>query len=105
MEEAQWRISHNEAPSDQAETMLLRSDRVTAMRQESAQRKAMEMPLMDGPGGQFLLRTAAEPRPTAYIPDDIGIPKPYGNLAPFKPTEPGANMRHIKPPQVKPIEI
>ena len=31
--------------------------------------------------------TTAEPRPNAYIPDDIGIPKPYGALAPFKPTE------------------
>jgi uncharacterized coiled-coil protein SlyX len=105
IEEATWRIAHNEPPSEQAETMLLRSDRVAAMRQESATRKAMELPLSDGPGGQFLLRTAAEPRPTAYIPDDIGIPKPYGNLAPFKPTEPGSTMRHIKPPQIKPIEI
>lgn len=26
-----------------------------------------------------ITRTTAEPRPNAYIPDDIGIPKPYGN--------------------------
>lgn len=25
-----------------------------------------------------ITRTTAEPRPNAYIPDDIGIPKPYG---------------------------
>ena len=28
-----------------------------------------------------ITRTTAEPRPNAYIPDDIGIPKPYGNCA------------------------
>jgi hypothetical protein len=50
-------------------------------------------------------KTAAEPRPTAYIPDELGIPKPYGSSAPFKPAEPGATMRHIKVPQAKSIEI
>ena len=50
-------------------------------------------------------KTTAEPRPTAYIPDDMGIPKPYGNLAPFKPTEAGSSMRHIKPVVPKAIEI
>ena len=40
------------------------------------------------------------------MPDDnIGIPKPYGNHAPFKPTVPGTNMRHIRKPQPKKIEI
>ena len=43
-----------------------------------------------------LTHTTAEPRPNAYIPDDIGIPKPYGALAPFKPTELGSTMRHIR---------
>ena len=47
----------------------------------------------------------AEPRPNAYIPDDIGIPKPYGALAPFKPTECGATMRHIRRPQPREIEL
>ena len=49
--------------------------------------------------------TTAEPRPNAYIPDDIGIPKPYGGLAPFKPTELGATMRHIRKPQPREIEL
>lgn len=36
----------------------------------------------------YALRTTAEPRPTAYLPDTgIEIPMPYGNMAPFKPTE------------------
>lgn len=52
--------------------------------------------------------TTAEQRPNAYIPEDenvLPIPRPYGALAPFKPTEPGSNMRHIRKPTITPIEI
>ncbi|XP_072211174.1 coiled-coil domain-containing protein 146 [Excalfactoria chinensis] len=52
--------------------------------------------------------TTAEPRPTAYVPDDeysLPVPRPYGALAPFKPSEPGSNMRHFRKPIIKPIEI
>uniref|UniRef100_H2Z879 Coiled-coil domain containing 146 n=1 Tax=Ciona savignyi TaxID=51511 RepID=H2Z879_CIOSA len=52
--------------------------------------------------------TTAEPRPNAYIPEDdsgLPIPRPYGSLAPFKPTEPGSSMRHIRKPVLRPIEI
>merc|ERR1719240_312499 len=52
-----------------------------------------------------LTHTTAEPRPNAYIPDDLGIPRPYGALAPFKPTELGATMRHIRRPQPREIEL
>ncbi|XP_041349849.1 coiled-coil domain-containing protein 146-like [Gigantopelta aegis] len=57
------------------------------------------------PGG-FV--TTAEPRPNAYIPDDdteLPIPRPYGSHAPYKPSEPGSTMRHIRKPIPKPIEI
>merc|ERR1711959_335079 len=50
-------------------------------------------------------RTTAEPRPNAYIPDEIGIPKPYGAAAPFKPSEPGSSMRHMRKPQPQEIQI
>lgn len=52
--------------------------------------------------------TTADQRPNAYIPEaesTLPLPKPYGALAPFKPSEPGASMRHIKKPVIKPIEI
>lgn len=52
--------------------------------------------------------TTAEQRPNAYLPTgdtDLPIPKPYGNHAPFKPSPAGANMRHIRKPQPKPIDI
>mmetsp|Transcript_15035 Transcript_15035/g.17162 ORF Transcript_15035/g.17162 Transcript_15035/m.17162 type:complete len:734 (+) Transcript_15035:216-2417(+) len=44
----------------------------------------------------YALRTTAEPRPTAYIPDSgIEVPKPYGAMAPFKPNGCGSTMRRI----------
>ena len=46
-----------------------------------------------------------ESRPNAYIPEDLGIPKPYGGFAPFKPSEPGSSMRHIKAPNPREIVI
>jgi len=52
--------------------------------------------------------TTAEPRPVAYLPSDdhdLPIPRPYGGHAPFRPTDTGANMRHIRKPVVKPVEI
>lgn len=57
------------------------------------------------PGGYI---STAEPRPNAYVPDnehELPIPRPYGRHAPFKPIEPGANMRHIRKPVQKQIEI
>ena len=50
-------------------------------------------------------RTAVEPRPNAYIPDEVGLPQPYGRLAPFKPSDAGSTMRHIRRPEPKDIEI
>ena len=52
--------------------------------------------------------STAEPRPNAYMPlgeGDLPIPKPYGCHAPFKPSQPGSNIRHIRKPQLKPIDI
>ncbi len=60
---------------------------------------------MTQPSAANMLKTSAEPRPTAYIPDELGIPKPYGSLAPFKPSELGSTMRHIRVPVNKAIEL
>ena len=52
--------------------------------------------------------TLAEPRPNAYIPQsdtELLLPKPYGSQAPFKPSQPGATMRHIRKPVPKPTDI
>ncbi|KAJ3386772.1 hypothetical protein HDU92_002313 [Lobulomyces angularis] len=52
------------------------------------------------------LKTTAEPRPNAYLPEDAGlpIPKPYGSQAPFKPSD-NVMLRHYRKPVIKPIEI
>jgi hypothetical protein len=34
----------------------------------------------------------------------IEIPRPYGNFAPFMPSEPGSAMRHIIKPKIREIE-
>lgn len=102
LEEARWRIDHGEPPSEEAVKDWTRKEQRRMMRLEATMRREEEMALAQPQG---VVKTAAEPRPTAYIPDDLGIPKPYGNLAPFKPSEMGSTMRHIKLPNPKPIEI
>ncbi|TKS90704.1 Coiled-coil domain-containing protein 146 [Collichthys lucidus] len=37
--------------------------------------------------------------------DSLPVPKPYGAQAPFKPSQPGANMRHIRKPTLEPLEM
>jgi hypothetical protein len=49
--------------------------------------------------------STAEVRPNAYICNEIGIPKPYGAHAPFKPSVLGANLRHIRKPEHKQVII
>ena len=46
---------------------------------------------------KYALRTTAEPRPSAYIPDcGLELPTPYGRMAPFKPCEYRSSaLRHI----------
>jgi hypothetical protein len=51
------------------------------------------------------LKTSAQPRPNAYIQEQLGLPRPYGTLAPFKPTQLGTNARHIRVPQPKQIQL
>lgn len=67
--------------------------------QAAAAARAAEEGALEGP------RSTADPRPTAYIPEGIGIPKPYGEFAPFKPSDAGATMRHIRNPQPAAIEL
>lgn len=102
LEEAKWRFDHGEVPSEEALRDYNRDERKRLMQIESAMRREEELQMVQP---MNMTKTAAEPRPTAYIPDDIGIPKPYGGMAPFKPSEQGATMRHIKQPQPKAIEI
>ena len=105
LEEAKWRVAHGEAPTDEAAREAQRLAIAAAEGGEGVPEAAGGAGGMPAP--HSIVRTTAEPRPNAYIPDasGLGIPKPYGALAPFKPTQPGATMRHIRPPSPPKIFI
>lgn len=93
-------------PTDDAEREWLRQerDRQQLLESKAAAAEAAEM----DEEGAAKPRTTAEPRPNAYVPHDarsLGVPKPYGRYAPFKPTELGSNMRHIRKPEPREIVI
>jgi hypothetical protein len=103
VDEARRRLADGEAPSADAEReweRLLREDDVAARMREAA---AAARALLEAKGAAP--HTDAEPRPAAYIPEKLGIPKPYGGFAPFKPAEPGATMRHIRKPEIPEVII
>jgi hypothetical protein len=95
--QAVQRMENGMPPTDNAdaewEKKVRDSNRREAERVERIQRKQLEQSLP--PNG---VKTTAFPRPNSYMPPDIQIPKPYGHFQPFKPLEPGANMRHIRKP-------
>ncbi|XP_055276671.1 coiled-coil domain-containing protein 146 isoform X2 [Moschus berezovskii] len=84
---------------------VLRDEEMYALAITEKSREFLEAETRQLPNGVY---TTAEQRPNAYIPEaeaTLPLPKPYGALAPFKPSEPGANIRHIRKPVIKPIEI
>ena len=105
LEDAQWRLEQGQAPTEAAEHAWYRKERERLRRAESAASQNGPQRMQDGMVPTAVVRTTAEPRPNAYIPDEIGIPKPYGALAPFKPMQQGASMRHIRKPKPREIEI
>jgi len=108
VEDAYRRLDVGLPPNDESQLeweRLVREDELKNSRTLQKQQMEEEAEQYTVPGG---ITTTAEPRPNAYIPDDtteLPVPRPYGALAPFKPTEPGACMRHIRKPVIKPIEI
>ena len=104
LETAAWRFSHGEAPTDDSMKEFHINERQRLLRSDALQQK-IEDKHNEMMQPSNMTKTACEPRPSAYIPDDIGIPKPYGSHAPFKPSESGSSIRHIKMPVPKQIEI
>jgi len=103
--EAEKRLEVGEAPTEDAAREWGRIEReraqVAAMRAAAAEQATAGG--ADGEGS--ITRTTAEPRPNAYVPDELGIPKPYGRYAPFKPQDESAMMRHIRKPEPREIVI
>ncbi|KAK9829922.1 hypothetical protein WJX72_008666 [[Myrmecia] bisecta] len=101
--QAHQRLEAGEAPTADAERewqRLQREQQMLADMREQAEEiyRIQEKQITSAP-------SQAEPRPNAYIPEDLGIPKPYGGFAPFKPSEPGSGMRHIRQPEPREIII
>jgi len=99
VEESIMRIERGLAPNQDAEQEWNRYCR-NENRKKDDQTEEDLYPISDG-------CTTAVPRPNAYIPKDgsLPLPRPYGALAPFKPTQPGSTMRHFRKPLPKPIDI
>ncbi|XP_029351480.1 coiled-coil domain-containing protein 146 [Echeneis naucrates] len=107
MDRCQQRLEQDLPPCPEIEEEWRRMLRDKKMRQrdrEERERLAKEEEWNQLPNGEY---TTAEARPNAYIPqtDSLPLPKPYGAQAPFKPSQPGANMRHIRKPTLKHIAI
>ncbi|XP_076468743.1 coiled-coil domain-containing protein 146-like [Babylonia areolata] len=108
LEQCYLRMEKGEPPSLTMEKEWERMLRDERRRLEDKEEKRLEEEEEEQyklAGGVY---TSADPRPNAYIPDDdseLPIPRPYGSHAPFKPTEAGSTMRHIRKPVPKPIEI
>lgn len=101
---ARRRFETGEAPTDEIEIEWQRYAATLDRRHDDAAAASAADPFAGGLGGS-LVATTAEARPNAYIPDELGIPKPYGGNAPFKPSEHGSTMRHIRKPVLREIDI
>uniref|UniRef100_A0A3B5A817 Coiled-coil domain containing 146 n=1 Tax=Stegastes partitus TaxID=144197 RepID=A0A3B5A817_9TELE len=97
--ECQRRLEQGLPPYPETEEEWRRMLRDKKRRQKDKEARWNQLP-----NGEY---TMAEARPNAYIPqsDPLPVPKPYGAQAPFKPSQPGANMRHIRKPTLKPLEM
>lgn len=101
LEDSIIRMERGLPPNEAAELEWLRYCRKeNRNKSDDAEQEEDLYPISDG-------MTTAVPRPNAYIPKDgsLPLPRPYGALAPFKPTQPGSTMRHFRKPVPKPIDI
>ncbi|XP_023141559.2 coiled-coil domain-containing protein 146 [Amphiprion ocellaris] len=107
MDRCQQRLEQGLPPHPEMEEewrRMLRDKKRRQRDKEARAKLAEEEEWKQLPSGQY---TTAEARPNAYIPqnDPLQVAKPYGAQAPFKPSQPGANMRHIRKPTLKPLEM
>ena len=101
-ESAKERMEEGLPPTPETEVeywkMIRDKKRYEEERQLRMQKEMMEQNLPP-----FATKTTAPQRVNSYIPDEIGLPKPYGANTPFMYQQPGSNMRHFKKPKVKEI--
>ncbi|GFR42867.1 hypothetical protein Agub_g3858 [Astrephomene gubernaculifera] len=100
---AAQRLEAGQPPTDDAEREWARLERERETLEVLDDERRMVAETLEARISQ--VQSTAEPRPNAYIPESLGIPKPYGFFAPFKPQEPGSTMRHIRKPVPKEVII
>ncbi len=76
VDEAKWRLDHGEAPTEDAVRDWNRSERRRMHAIEDSIRREEEMQLVQTTS---LMKSTAEPRPTAYIPDSIQANRSWFN--------------------------
>jgi len=104
--EARERLNLGLPPTEDAEREWSRMERSRELLTEQKTRERdEEEEFRRFPNGTWAQSTC-EPRPNAYVPTDVtslGVARPYGKHAPFKPTEAGSTMRHIRKPEPRDI--
>ena len=85
-------------PTDDVDILWNRIER-TETRKEIEKEERLQRKLIESQLPTNGVKSSALPRPNSYMPPDIQIPRPYGVFAPFKPSDPGAHMRHIVKPK------
>eukprot|EP01006_Ploeotia_vitrea_P008854 TRINITY_DN21046_c0_g1_i1.p1 TRINITY_DN21046_c0_g1~~TRINITY_DN21046_c0_g1_i1.p1 ORF type:complete len:990 (+),score=582.58 TRINITY_DN21046_c0_g1_i1:36-2972(+) len=104
LQEARERLNRGEPPTDDARHEWYRKERDRVRRHQAMLKRAMDAEAQAN-ADPNAITTTAETRHTMYLDEETGLPKPYGNLAPFKPSSVGAQIRHYRNPVVKDIEI
>ena len=104
---AKERLERGEAPTVDAATLVQRWERERDAKQ--VRERMREAGVIDAEDDDdddpSVVKSTAVVRPTAYMPDGLALPKPYGVNAPFYPSAPGGNLRHFRKPVEKPVEI
>ena len=101
--EMRRRLEVGEVPCKEAEAEWVRRQRERVRLRDaltSLKRSREDEEMMEG-----IVRSTAEVRPNAYIQPGLGLPRPYGGLAPFKPSVLGAQMRHFRIPTQKEVQL
>lgn len=103
LDEAEQRSKQGLPPTDSSEEEWARIQR-NSLRQEQERDERRQRKILESQMPPNGVRTTALPRPNSYLKPNLPLPQPYGHFAPFKPSEPGANMRHIVKPSKREIE-
>lgn len=103
-EEAKERVEQGLPPRPETDIEYLKQQKHKKIYEEE-RRLRVEKEELERNMPPFATKTTAEHRYHSYIPDEIGLPKPYGKFSEFYPAKKGSNMRFYKKPIVKEVEI